>query len=130
MINQNRVKSVFLLLVALAFTASCVSSGAGGTAKKSKKKAYDPTGTWEYVVETPDGGSEGTLEITGNPGEYSASLNTDQFGTLEITDLDIVDTNMTGSIEVMGTTAEMECNFDGEEMSGAIFLGEDSFPIT
>ena len=82
-----------------------------------KKKAYDPTGTWEYVVETPDGANGGTLVIAGNPGAYTAVLNTDQFGELEISDVDVVDTNMTGSIEVMGNVAELECSFDGDEMS-------------
>lgn len=66
----------------------------------------------------------------GSPGAYSATLETDQFGTLDVNGVTVQGTNMTGSIEVMGTVAELECQFDGDAMSGAVYLGQDAFPMT
>lgn len=132
--NLKGIKSAFALLVMLLFVVGCASSNTASTSgvasKKAKKvKPYDPTGTWEYTVETPDGASGGKLVIEGNPGTYSATLGTDQFGTLEITDVDLQGTSMTGAIEVMGTAASIECDFDGDTMSGAVYFGEDTFPL-
>lgn len=124
------LKKTFMLVLVLLFVASCAASGAGGsTTAKAKKKAYDPTGTWEYYVETPDGGSGGTMTIAGAPGAYTGTLSTDQFGTLELMGLDIVDQNMTASIEVMGMGADLEAAFEGDTFSGVVYLGEDAFPM-
>ena len=125
-------KSIMAMLVMVLFIAGCAasSSGSGATAKgKAKPKPYDPTGSWEYVVETPDGGSGGTLVIEGNPGAYTATLETDQFGALELTEVAMDGQTMTGSIEVMGNYADIECTFDGDTFTGTVYLGEDAFPM-
>ncbi|MFY0594179.1 hypothetical protein [Roseivirga sp.] len=131
--NIKGIKSALALLVMVLFVVGCAASNTASTsasAKKAKKeKAYDPTGTWEYTVETPDGANGGKFIIAGNPGAYSASLETDQFGTLELQNVDVQGTSMTGDIEVMGNSASVECDFDGETMSGAIYFGEDAFPL-
>lgn len=126
-----KIAGAFLLLS--IFLVGCAASGTptNSTAKaEAKPKVYNPAGSWEYTVETPDGGSSGTMTINGNPGAYTASLQTDQFGTLEINGLNIQDTNMTGNIEVMGTSAQIECQFDGDNMTGAVYLGQDVFPMS
>lgn len=125
--------TVFAFLFIAAIISGCAASGTttNSSAKTStKKKLYDPTGVWEYTVDTPDGGSAGTMRINGNPGAYTASLETDQFGTIEMTGVSVQDTNMTGSLEVMGTFAEIECQFDGESLQGVVYLGQDAFPMT
>lgn len=125
--------TVFAFLFVAAIISGCAASGTttNSTATaKAKKKLYDPTGVWEYTVDTPDGGSTGTLRINGNPGAYTASLETDQFGTIEMTGVSVQDTNMTGTMEVMGTIAEIECQFDGDSMQGAVYLGQDAFPMS
>jgi len=126
-----KIAGAFLLLS--VFLVGCAASGTptNSTAKaETKAKVYNPAGSWEYTVDTPDGGSSGTMTITGNPGAFTASLQTDQFGTLEINGLNIEGTNMTGNIEVMGTVAQIECQFDGDSMSGAVYLGQDVFPMS
>lgn len=126
----NQVKQFLFISALVIFVASCASTGAAsGSAKSKKAEPYNPTGTWEYMVDTPDGGAGGTMVITGGPGAYTGTLDTDQFGTLELMDLDIVDTNMTASLEVMGTGADIEGAFDGDTFSGAVYLGEDAFPM-
>ncbi len=130
---MKNIKSVFALLVMVLFVVGCAASStttnSGASAKAKKAKPYDPTGTWEYVVETPDGGSGGNLVIEGNPGAYVATLETDQFGALELTDVSMDGQTLTGSIEVMGNYADVECTFDGDTFTGSVYLGEDAFPM-
>ena len=126
-----KITGAFLLLS--VFLVGCAASGTptNSSAKaEAKAKPYDPTGVWEYAVDTPDGGSSGTLRINGSPGAYTASLETDQFGTLELYGVSVQGTAMTGAIEVMGTAAEIECQFDGDTMSGAVYLGQEVFPMS
>ena len=133
MMNKMTLKVVFTFLVIAVFTVGCAASGTAtnSSAKaKNQPKVYDPTGVWEYLVDTPDGGSSGTLRINGNPGAYTASLETDQFGTIEMTGVSVQDSNLTGRMEVMGTVAEIECQFDGDNMVGSVFLGQDAFPMS
>lgn len=131
--NSKGIKSALAMLVMLLFVVGCAATNTasnGVAGKRGKKvKAYDPTGTWEYTVDSPDGSTGGTLIIEGNPGTYTASLGTEQFGTLEVLDVDLQGTSMTGNIEVMGTSASLECDFDGDTMSGAVYFGEDTFPL-
>ena len=133
---MNKIKSLssaLAILIMALFVIGCAASStsnAGATAKaKAKPKPYDPTGSWEYVVETPDGGTGGTLVIEGNPGAYTAILETDQFGALELTDVSMDGQTMTGSIEVMGNYADIECTFDGDTFNGTVYLGDDAFPM-
>ncbi len=74
-----------------------------------------------------------SLEIKRNglgaDGLFEASLQTDQFGTLQVTDFTIVGMAFSGSIDVMGTIAELSGNFDGDAMSGSVLLGADSYPM-
>jgi len=124
------LKQAGMSLAILFFVASCATTGASSnTASVKKKKVYDPTGTWEYVVATPDGGGGGTMTIEGKAGAYTGVLSTDQFGDLELMNLDIQDNNMNASVEVMGMGADIEVTFEGESFAGAVYLGEDAFPI-
>ena len=69
------------------------------------------------------------MVIAGAAGVYTGALETDQFGTLELMGMDIVDQNMTASIEVMGTWADIEVSFEEDTFSGAVYLGEDVYRI-
>ncbi|MBO3699464.1 hypothetical protein [Roseivirga sp. E12] len=131
--NTNLIKSGLALVVMLLFVAGCAvtNTAADGKAGKKGKKieAYDPTGTWEYTVEAPDGATGGKLVIGGDPGTYTAQLETDQFGTIELTEVDFQGTAMTGNIDVMGNTASVECDFDGDTFTGVVYVGEDALPM-
>lgn len=131
--NTNLIKSGLALIVTLLFVAGCAVTNTAADGKAGKKgeknEVYDPTGTWEYSVEAPDGATGGKLVIQGAPGIYTASLETDQFGTLEISDVDVQGTSMTGSIDVMGNTADIECDFEGDTFTGSVYVGEDALPM-
>jgi hypothetical protein len=124
--------SVSILLI--GFMCGCAAStNAGGdaakSAKKVKEKPYDPTGAWEYTVATPNGDSFGVMTVTGGNGLFEASLATDQFGTLQVTGFTVVGTSFSGTIDVMGTMADLSGNFDGDTMSGSVMLGADNYPM-
>jgi len=142
-----KIKSAGALILVALFMYGCAAKvpstntttseeGSTATTSASKKEvvkkkapAYSPVGIWEYTVDTPDGGSSGIMRISGAPGAYEASLETDQYGILEIEGLDIVGMSMSGSIEVAGTIADIEGDFDGDEFSGAVVMGDQVFPL-
>ncbi len=114
---KNSVAFLMLLGVMFAFTSM------------DKVPAYDPTGTWGYEIETPDGAITGDMTISKTDGEYEVSVETDDFGTLELEDVEVKDKEMTASVDVQGVTAEFEVEFDGDEMSGVILYGGEELPI-
>ncbi len=91
--------------------------------------AYDPSGTWNYEIETPDGAISGDMTIAKTDGEYEIAVETDDFGTLELEDVELKDNEMTASVDVQGVTAEFEIEFDGDEMSGIVLYGGEELPI-
>ncbi|GEM_PF-597640 len=138
----NPLTRVALLVTVLCFLGSCAASNSSGVpgadgsttasskkGKKAKKEEYSPAGEWAYDVETPDGGSSGTMTVTGGPGTYEVILKTDQFGEIRVYDLDMTGESMMGKIDVAGVTAEMEGDFDGDSFSGALVLGDEVYPI-
>lgn len=132
---MKNLKSLLTLTLSLLLAVSivgCASGKASATTKvekKAKEKAYDPRGVWDYTVQTPDTDSYGIMRITGDNGLYAAVMETDQFGTLNVTGFTVVGNAFSGSIDVMGTTASIEGTFDGESMAGYVNMGADSFPV-
>ncbi|WP_339700532.1 hypothetical protein [uncultured Roseivirga sp.] len=134
---MKKIKSILTLALGLAIAVFIVGCAAGKSAssetakveKKAKEKAYDPRGVWNYSVQTPDTDSYGIMRITGDNGLYAAVMETDQFGTLNVTGFTVVGNAFSGSIEVMGTTANIEGSFDGDSMAGYVNMGADSFPV-
>ncbi|GAB5525615.1 MAG: hypothetical protein Roseis2KO_34870 [Roseivirga sp.] len=108
------------ILLALAIT--CCKSEKSGEAK-----AFDPVGDWEYKVTTDV--SYGVITITGDKGNYAGSMTTEVFGTLQIQALKIEGNTLTGDLDVGGTPAKIQCEFDGDEISGAVTAGADKFPF-
>lgn len=114
---KNSVAFLMVLATMFAFTAM------------DKAPAYDPTGTWNYEIETPDGAISGDMTITKTDGEFEVKVETDDFGTLELEDVEVKEKEMTASVDVQGVTAEFEVEFDGDEMSGIILYGGEELPI-
>lgn len=140
----NRLTKTMLILGVLAFLGSCAASNQATTSsadagnavasskkgrKAKKEEVYNPSGTWEYEVETPDGGGSGVMRISGEPGTFEVILETDQFGELRVYDLEMTGDSMSGKIDVAGLTAEVEGDFDGETFSGAVILGDEVYPL-
>ena len=134
---MKKLKSILTLTLSLVLALSivgCASTNTAGTStakveKKAQKKAYDPTGVWDYSVQVPDAESFGIMTITGENGVYAAVMETDQLGTLNVNNFTVVDQSFSGSIEVMGTSAGIQGTFDGDSMMGSVLMGVDAFPV-
>lgn len=134
---MKKLKSILTLTLSLVLALSivgCASSKPADTntakvEKKAKQKAYDPSGIWDYSVQTPDAESFGIMRITGDNGVYAAVMETDQFGTLNVNNFNVVGQAFSGTIEVMGTSADIEGLFDGDSMSGSVLMGADAFSV-
>jgi hypothetical protein len=137
----NVTFKALLLVATLSLLGACAASSSSATAsadgttvstkkgKKARKEVYSPVGEWSYDVETPDGGSYGTMTIIGTPGTYEVTLSTDQFGELRVYDLEMTGQSMSGKIDVAGLVAEVEGDFDGDDFSGAVIMGDQVYPL-
>lgn len=94
-----------------------------------KAPAYDPVGIWVYEVETPDGTSTGDMTITKEEDGFGVVIETDQFGTLELEEVELDGNEMTGSVDLQGTPAEFEFEFDGDTMTGIVLFDGQELPI-
>ena len=97
--------------------------------KKVKKEAYNPVGEWQYSVEAVGGDNSGKMTIVGTPGTYEIILKTGQFGEMRVYDLDMTGQSMSGKIDIGGTTAEVEGDFDEDYFSGAWVIGDNVYPM-
>lgn len=112
------------VLLAFVFIMAIVSCKAE---KSGKSEVFNPLGDWEYKVTTDV--SYGVITIAGKKGAYTGSMTTEVFGTLQVQALKIEGTTLTGDLDVGGTPATIECEFDGDEISGAVTAGADKFPF-
>lgn len=115
---KNAVAFLMLMGAMVTFTAM------------DKAPAYDPVGDWAYEIETPDGAISGDMTIKKEEGAYVIVVETDDFGTLELEDVEFEDTEMTATVDVQGITAEFEVEFDGDSMSGIINYGGEDLAIS
>ncbi len=120
--NLKKSMAALLMLVAMvSFTAM------------DRTLAYDPSGTWTYDIETPDGAISGEMEVEKADKSYKVTVVTDDFGDLELEDVEFEAKkdggSMTASVDVQGVTAEFEVDFEGDAMSGVIIYGGEELPI-
>lgn len=138
----NQLTKALLMITLVAFLGGCAAGNVSDTTnadgstvastkkgKKVKKEVYSPVGEWAYDVDTPDGGSSGTMVVVGAPGTFEVILKTGQYGEMRVYDLDMTGQSMSGKIDIAGITAEVEGDFDGDNFSGAVVLGDDVYPL-
>ena len=90
----------------------------------TKENAYDPSGSWTYEVSMPEGTLTGDMEIKKVEDEYEVSIETDQFGTLELEDVTLEENIMEGNVEIDGAIIDFEFEFDGDSMEGTVSAGQ------
>lgn len=124
---KTKSKTLFSLALATIFILTVAMSPITLT----KNRAYDPTGTWTYEIETPDGAISGEMEITKDGDTYKVVIGTDDFGDLELEDVEFNDKNeMTGYVDVQGVSAEFDVEFEEDSMEGVINYGGEELPIS
>ena len=114
---KKSLAALFMMVAMVTFTAM------------DKAPAYDPSGTWTYEIETPDGTISGEMEIEKDGDSYTVVIGTDDFGDLELEDVEVEGNEMTGSVDVQGVTAEFEVEFEDDTMDGVILYGGEELPI-
>ncbi len=96
----------------------------------SPQTTYDPSGTWDYEVETPDGSITGEMTVKIAEGKYDVLIKSDVYGNLTVSDITFEKMVMEGEIAVEGQSMSIEFEFDGDEMEGAVYTGEEALEIT
>ena len=79
----------------------------------------DPTGTWDFTVQAPDMTYSGEIEITGEDGDYSATLSV-AGATIEASDLTIEDGEFSFGISFQGMACDIEGTIEGDKMDAVI----------
>lgn len=92
--------------------------------------AIDPSGVWDYEVETPQGNMTGEMNIKKSDGNFAVSIETEQFGTLELGNITLEGNEMTADIDMQGATVEFSFEFDGDSMKGSIATPDGDMDIT
>lgn len=121
--KSSKLTAYALLLICFVIS-SCGSSGSN---ESEQNVPFDPVGKWEYKVTTDV--SYGVIDISERSGNYTASMTTEVFGTLEIMNLKIEEAILTGDLDVGGTPAKIRCEFKGDQFEGAVVAGETTFPM-
>ena len=91
---------------------------------------YDPVGLWDYEVETNDGTLTGEITIEKDDGEFAISVETTQYGTLELENITLEKNEMTADVEIEGATIDFSFNFDGDSMEGEVTTPDGDLDIT
>ena len=121
--HTNSLKSKFTIGILLMFLTVGLTSMKPAT-------AIDPSGVWDYEVETPQGNMTGELTIKKSDGDYAVSIETEQFGTLELGNITLEGNEMTADIDMQGATVEFSFEFDGDAMKGSIATPDGDMDIT
>ncbi len=107
--------------------------------KKRKKSSatsdVDLAGTWTYTVEIPGQSQTGSIEITGEPGNYEAELTSDSAPeTLKADEVELdgntLTISYTQSAQGQSILITIEVEIEGDEFEGTASAGQfGSFPI-
>ncbi|MDG1527655.1 MAG: hypothetical protein P8I51_07010 [Polaribacter sp.] len=121
--HRNFLKNKFVIGIMLIMVTIGLTSMKPAT-------VIDPSGVWDYEVETPQGNMTGELTIKNSDGDYAVSIETEQFGTLELGNITLEGNEMTADIDMQGATVEFSFEFDGDAMKGSIATPDGDMDIT
>jgi len=91
---------------------------------------YDPSGIWDYEVEMGEGSMTGEIKITKDDDDYQVSVETEQYGTLELENIELKEANLTANIDMQGATIDFKFEFDKNSMSGTVTTPDGDLDIT
>ncbi len=95
----------------------------------SKVAKNSPVGSWDYTVRsTPNGDVSGTLNIEKDGDEYTGNL-TSNAGTIDLNNVTIEDNKLSSSFNYQGTPLQLTGTFSGDDFTGSVDAGSDSFPV-
>lgn len=110
-------QQIALLLVATICFVSCNSSSL--------------VGTWDFAISFGEEQSTGTLQLSRSGDAYQGVIRSFDLGKMNIENLKMDGKLMTGSILMwQEDQANLSGEFQGDQFSGSITLGENEYPIT
>jgi len=119
-------KIISLVVLTLTLTAFTIETNTSNNVAD-----YDPVGVWDYEVETPNGTETGEMTITRNEEKkLEVSIETKDFGALELEDIKLEKTTLEGNVEIEAGTLSFEMEFDGDSMDGTVYVGEEEMSFT
>lgn len=124
------MKNLSSILKTAAFAMLFLAAVSLNAEEWSQQTTYDPSGTWNYEVETPDGNVTGEMTVELVEGEYEVLIKSDVYGNLTVSDITFEKMVMEGEIAVEGQSMSIEFEFDGDDMEGAVYTGEEELAIT
>ena len=101
-----------------------------GLTSMQSPSVLNPAGIWDYEVPTDQGTMEGEMTITKNDAKYDISIETTNYGTLELEDIKISGDDLTANVALEGATIDFEFEFDGDSMKGTITTPDGELEIT
>ncbi len=105
--------------------------GACSTSKKAVVNAFNPAGSWDYIInETPMGDVSGVLVLKKVENGWTGSLNSPQ-GALALSNISVADRNLNATFEFDGTPLQIDANFESDTMlKGNIVSEFGNFPLS
>lgn len=101
-----------------------------GLTSMQSPSVLNPVGIWDYEVPTDQGTLEGEMTITKNDANYTISIETTSYGTLELEEIKISGNDLTANVALEGATIDFEFEFDGDSMKGTITTPDGELEIT
>ncbi len=122
------LKNTLILLTLVLFTTGFTLRN---TDNGENVKFYDPVGIWDYEVETDEGTMTGAMTISKDEEQkLEVSVETDQFGTLELDDIELEGAVLTANVELEGDVIGFEFEFDEDSMEGIVTTPDGDLDIT
>ena len=121
--QSNSLKKKFTIGILLMMLTVGITSMAPAT-------IYDPSGVWDYEVEMGEGTMTGEIKITKDEDDYQVSVETEQYGTLELESVELKGNDLTANIDMQGATIEFKFEFDKNSMSGTVSTPDGNLDIT
>jgi imidazolonepropionase-like amidohydrolase len=128
--EKAKVRYVFVDGVMYKYDAKEEKKNGGNNGKKA-----DPSGTWSYTTETPQGNSSGKLRIKNEGGAYAGTMTSDMSGReteLKSITVDGSSINFSYGFNAGGSEVTVDVNLtvDGDEFEGTMAVGQwGSFPV-
>jgi hypothetical protein len=101
----------------------------GLTSMQSVTK-IDPSGIWDYEVEAGEGTMTGEMTIKKSDDAYTVSIETTQFGTLELDNIKLDNNELTADIDMQGAVIDFKFEFEGDTMKGTVATPDGDMDIT
>lgn len=90
----------------------------------------DPSGIWDYEVEAGEGTMTGEMTIKKSDDTYTVSIETTQFGTLELENIELKGNDLKANIDMQGAVIDFEFEFDNDTMKGTVTTPDGDMDIT